>query len=146
MHIFDVSMKVRPRIHFQTSKSTLDSLKSVINVFRRKPLLGAPEMNVLWKVFSENLTSGKNPSEIHEASSLSYYRNNYYKAQQRSIVRSIFCRFNWDVAFRPRFIIHAYVVSVYVGAPESIVFQMANVSISYRRRKFACLTICSATR
>ena len=53
-------------------------------------MLGAPEMNVLWKVFSEKLTSGKNPSEIHEASSLSYYRNNYYKAQQRSIVRSIF--------------------------------------------------------
>ena len=53
-------------------------------------MLGAPEMNVLWKVFSENLTSGKNPSEIHEASGLSYYRNDYYKVQQRSIVRSIF--------------------------------------------------------
>ena len=90
MYIFDVSMKARPRIHFYTCKSTLDSLKSVINVFRRKPLLGATEMNVLWKVFSEKLTSGKNPSEIHEASSLSYYRNNYYKAQQCSIVRSIF--------------------------------------------------------
>ena len=92
--------------------------------------MGAPEMNVLWKVFSEKLTSGKNPSEIHEASSLSYYRNDYYKAQQRSIVRSIFlrsfrmhfCRFNCEVALRPRFIIHAYVVSVYVGGPEYIVF------------------------
>ena len=30
-------------IHFQISKSTLDSLKSVFNVFRRKPSLGAPE-------------------------------------------------------------------------------------------------------
>ena len=33
-------------------KSTLNSLKSLINVFRRKPLLGAPEINVLWKVVS----------------------------------------------------------------------------------------------
>ena len=30
------------RMHFQRSKSTLDSLKSVFNVFRRKPPLGAP--------------------------------------------------------------------------------------------------------
>ena len=33
-----------------------------------------------------------------------------------------FCRFNCDAGLRPRFIIHAYVVSVYVGGPESIVF------------------------
>ena len=74
-----------------------------------------------WSV--EKLTLGKNPSEIHEASSLSYYRNDYYKAQQGNIVRSIFdevlgcasATFNCDVALRPRF--HAYVVSAYVGAP-----------------------------
>ena len=30
------------RMHFQRSKSTLDSLKSVFNVFRRKQPLGAP--------------------------------------------------------------------------------------------------------
>ena len=54
-------------------------------------MLGAPEMNVLWKVVSGKTNgSGKNPLEIHEASSLSYYRNDYYKTQQRSIVRSIF--------------------------------------------------------
>ena len=56
-------------------------------------MLGAPVMIVLWKVVSGKTNgSGKNPSEIHEASSLSYYRNDYYKikTQQRSIVRSIF--------------------------------------------------------
>ena len=45
--------------------------------------------------------------------------------------------FNCDVALRPRF--HVYVVSAYVGAPESIVFYMANVSIFYKRRKIALL-------
>ena len=30
-------------MQFWRSKSTLDSLKSVINVFRKKPPLGAPE-------------------------------------------------------------------------------------------------------
>ena len=30
------------RIHFERSKNTLDSLKSVFNAFRRKPSLGAP--------------------------------------------------------------------------------------------------------
>ena len=40
----------------------------------------------------EKLTSGKAPSEIHETSSLSYYRNEYYKSQQRSIVRTIFVK------------------------------------------------------
>ena len=33
------------RKHFQISKSTLDSLKSVFSVFRRKPSLGAPQRN-----------------------------------------------------------------------------------------------------
>ena len=31
-------------MRFQRSKSTLDSLKRVFNVFRRKPLLGAPDI------------------------------------------------------------------------------------------------------
>ena len=30
-------------MHFQRSKSTLDSVKSVLNVFRTKPSIGAPE-------------------------------------------------------------------------------------------------------
>ena len=33
------------RIHFETSKSTLDSRKSLINVFKRKPSLRAPDAN-----------------------------------------------------------------------------------------------------
>ena len=53
----------------------------------RNPLLDAPVMKV---VSGKTNSSGKNPSEKHEASSLSYYRNDYYKTQQRSIVRSIF--------------------------------------------------------
>ena len=36
-----------------------------------------------WTV--EKLTFAKDPSKIHETSGLSYYRNDYYKAQQRSI-------------------------------------------------------------
>ena len=66
----------------------------------------------------EKLTFGKDPSEIHETSSLSYYRNNYCKAQHlRKLFflsfscRVRFCHFNCYVALRPRF--HAYVVSVY---------------------------------
>ena len=35
-------------MHFKRSKSTLDSLKNVFNVFRRKPSLGAPEDRLLW--------------------------------------------------------------------------------------------------
>ena len=38
LEIISVSM------HFLRSKSTLDSLKSVFNVCRRKPSLGAPNM------------------------------------------------------------------------------------------------------
>ena len=33
-------------MHFQRSKSTVDSLKRVFNVFRRKPLLGAPDFAI----------------------------------------------------------------------------------------------------
>ena len=37
-------------MHFQRSKSTVDSLKRVFNVFRRKPLLGAPDFAIQpWK-------------------------------------------------------------------------------------------------
>ena len=39
----DTSFIAPLRMHFQRSKSTLDSLKSVFNTFRRKPSLGAPE-------------------------------------------------------------------------------------------------------
>ena len=36
------------RIHFERSKNTLDSLKSVVNAFRRKPSLGAPVSSSRW--------------------------------------------------------------------------------------------------
>ena len=78
-------------------------------------------MNERWKVYSGEINLRQSdPSEIHETSSLSYYRNDYYKVQQRTaaFVRTIFCRScrvrfchliqfnNCDVALRPRF--HAY--------------------------------------
>ena len=83
-------------------------------------------MNKRWKVDSGETIFGKDPSEIHEKGCLSYNRNDYCKAQQRSsaaIMRTIFVRcfrvfvchviqFNCDVTLRPRF--NAYVVvSVY---------------------------------
>ena len=39
INIFSASL----RIHFYSSKSTLDSLKSIFSASRRKPSLGAPE-------------------------------------------------------------------------------------------------------
>ena len=39
----DINFLAPLRIHFQRSKSTLDSLKSVLKAFRRKPSLGAHE-------------------------------------------------------------------------------------------------------
>ena len=86
-------------------------------------------MNVRWKVDGgeTNLRQGSF-GNIHENSSISQW-NDYYKAQQRCIVRTIvFCRSfslcasttlyavqsrNYAVALRPRF--HAYVVSVFTG-------------------------------
>ena len=49
-------------------------------------------MNVHWKVDSgeTNLWQVKGPSEIHETSRLSYYRNNNNKAQQCSICENYF--------------------------------------------------------
>ena len=41
------------RMHFQRSKSTVDSLKSVLNVLRRKLLLGAPEQYKLCRANSD---------------------------------------------------------------------------------------------
>ena len=74
-----------------------------------------------WKVDGgeTNLRQAKDPSEMHETSSLFYYRNDYYKAQRRRICESQFCRssrlhfchFNCVVALMPRF--HADVVRVY---------------------------------
>ena len=86
-------------------------------------------MIVRWKLkwTVEKPTFGKDPWEIYyETSSLSHW-NDYYKVQQRSIVRTIvFCRscrvhfchvihctHNCAVALRHRF--HAYVVSVFNG-------------------------------
>ena len=46
------------RMHFQRSKSTLDSLKSVFNVFRRKPLLGAPVFKAAFKTHPHKLKHG----------------------------------------------------------------------------------------
>ena len=68
-------------------------------------------MNMLWTV--EKLTSGNDPLEIHETSSLSYYQSDYYKSQQHSVVRTIFVKvvgcasatFNCDEALRPCFIL-----------------------------------------
>ena len=39
-----ILQRLLARMLFQRSKSTLDSLKSVFNVFRTKPLLGVPEI------------------------------------------------------------------------------------------------------
>ena len=39
-------------MRFQRSKSTLDSLKRVFNVFKRKPLLGAPDIYSVTTEFS----------------------------------------------------------------------------------------------
>ena len=39
----DTNLIARLRMHFYTSKSTLGSLKSVLNEFRGKSSLGAPE-------------------------------------------------------------------------------------------------------
>ena len=143
-------MKARPRIHSRHLIKVLwIAYKSVINVFRRKPLLGAPEMNVLWKLVSGKTNLQQESFEIR-----------YMKHQVFPIIGTIITKrkgvalwqiffdevykdaflhvtFNCHVALRPRF--HAYVVSVYVGAPEPIVFQMADVSITYWRRKFTCL-------
>ena len=40
----DTNFKAPFIIHFEISKSTLDSLNSVFSVFRRKPSLGAPDL------------------------------------------------------------------------------------------------------
>ena len=58
------------RMYFLKTKSTLDSLKSVFNVFRRKPSLGAPEdtqalKNTVEKLKTQNRTrfNGKKDSK-----------------------------------------------------------------------------------
>ena len=42
IQIFIAPLRIRLRMHFKGSKSSLDSLEDVSIAFRRKPSLGAP--------------------------------------------------------------------------------------------------------
>ena len=61
----------------------------------------------------EKLAFGKDPSEIHETSSLSYYRNDYHISAAGSICES-------------------YVFVIVVGCAPAILYNLAPVESVYR--------------
>ena len=85
--------KYTPTTYPQTSKKVNRAAKArtiVDLAIRNQPqkinsLFGYSKWTCVEEWTVEKLAFGKDPSEIQETSSLFYYRNEYYKAQQRSI-------------------------------------------------------------